>query len=242
MAGHSKWANIKHRKERADAKRGKAFTRVTKEIINAVKSAGPDPKTNAKLRVAIQKAKEVNLPSDNIERNIKKATSADQEAYVEFIYELYGHGGVGILAIGMTDNRNRLASDIRIATNKRGGTIAAPGSVLFNFDHKGVIQLKCPADKEEELFLLASDQGAEEIEEGPEAGTSIVLTPPEQLTVIRQALELAGYEIIEAEQQYLPKVRVSSHGEALAANQALIEWLEGIDDVDEVIHNIEESE
>jgi YebC/PmpR family DNA-binding regulatory protein len=240
MAGHSKWANIKHRKERADAKRGKAFTRVTKEIINAVKSGGPDPKTNAKLRVAIAKAKEVNLPSDNIDRNIKKATSADQEAYVDFIYELYGHGGVGILAIGMTDNKNRLASDIRIATNKRGGTIAAPGSVLFNFDHKGVLQVVCPQDKEETLFLAASDAGAEEIEEGPEQGMSLVITPPDQLNAVREALEAAGFDISEAEQQYLPKVRVATSGETLQANQALLEWLEGIDDVDEVIHNMEE--
>ena len=240
MAGHSKWANIKHRKERADAKRGKAFTRVTKEIINAVKSGGPDLKTNAKLRVAIAKAKEVNLPSDNIERNIKKAISADQEAYVDFIYELYGHGGVAILAIGMTDNRNRLASDIRIATNKRGGTIAAPGSVLFNFEHKGVLQVVCPAEREEELFLAAGEAGAEELEAGPEQGLSIVITPPEQLSAVRESLEAAGFTIHEAEQQYLPKGRVTVSGDTLEANQALLDWLEGIDDVDEVIHNIEE--
>jgi YebC/PmpR family DNA-binding regulatory protein len=240
MAGHSKWANIKHRKERADAKRGKAFTRVTKEIINAVKSGGPDPKTNAKLRAAILKAKEVNLPSDNIERNIKKAISADQEAYVDFIYELYGHGGVGILAIGMTDNRNRLASDIRIATNKRGGTIAAPGSVLFNFDHKGVIQVQTPADREEELFLVASDSGAEDLEEGPETGLRVVITPPDQLAAVRAALEASRFSIVEADQQWLPKVRVAVSGEPLEANLALIEWLEQIDDVDEVIHNLEE--
>ena len=134
MAGHSKWANIKHRKARADAKKGKEFTRVTKEIITAVKVGGPDPEANPRLRLALQKAKVVNLPKDNIERNIKKASSADQSNYEEITYELYGHGGVGIIVEIMTDNKNRTSSDIRIATNKRGGSIASPGSVAFNFD------------------------------------------------------------------------------------------------------------
>ena len=141
MAGHSKWANIKHRKGKADAIKGKLFTRVTKEIISAVKQGGSDPKNNPKLRLAIQKARAVNLPNDNIERNIKKASSADQADFSEVAYELYGYGGVGIIALVLTDNKNRAASDMRIATNKRGGTIASPGSVAFNFDRKGVIEI-----------------------------------------------------------------------------------------------------
>ena len=122
MSGHSKWANIKRQKEKTDAKKGKVFSRVSKEIINAVKLGGSgDPKTNTRLRLAIQKAKEANFPSDNIDRLIKKATSGEQEVFHEMQYELYGHGGVGIILDIMTDNKNRIASDIHVATNKRGG-------------------------------------------------------------------------------------------------------------------------
>src|SRR5271157_288814 len=127
MSGHSKWANIKHRKDRADQKKGKIFSRIMKEIISAVKHGGPDQKSNSKLRIAILKAKEANLPNENIERNIKKASSADQQDFEDVTYELYGYGGVGIIVEAMTDNKNRLASEIRIATNKCGGTIAMPG-------------------------------------------------------------------------------------------------------------------
>src|SRR5205807_1903318 len=126
----------------------KLFSRVTKEIISAVKQGGNDPKTNSRLRLAIQKARAANLPNDNIERNIKKASSADQADFSEVVYELYGYGGVGIIALILTDNKNRAASDMRIATNKKGGTIASPGSVAFNFDRKGIIEvLKKNADE-----------------------------------------------------------------------------------------------
>ena len=125
---------------------------MTKELISAVKQGGPDPKSNAKLRAVIQKAKAVNLPADNIERNIKKASQADQSDYTELTYEIYGHGGVGIVVLAMTDNKNRTASDMRIATNKKGGTIASPGSVMFNFNKKGVIQILLDQTTEEELF------------------------------------------------------------------------------------------
>ena len=164
MAGHSKWANIKHRKGRADAIKGKIFSRLTKEIISAVKQGGPDPKSNTRLRIVIQKARAANLPNDNIERNIKKATSADQADYTEMTYELYGHGGVGIIAEVMTDNKNRISSDMRIATNKKGGTVATPGSVSFNFDRKGVIQVLKKNAVEDELFLAATEAGAEDFE------------------------------------------------------------------------------
>ena len=126
MAGHSKWANIKYRKGKADAKKGKVFSRLAKEIISAVKQGGPDPKSNTKLRLVIQKAKVANFPSDNVERNIKKASSSDQADFQEVTYELYGHGGVGIIVDAMTDNKNRTASDMRIATNKKGLYLYAP--------------------------------------------------------------------------------------------------------------------
>ena len=154
MAGHSKWANIKHRKDRSDRKKGKIFSRIMKEVISAVKQGGSDPKTNSKLRAAIDKAKEANVPNENIERNIKKASSSDQQDFVEITYELYGYGGVGIIVEGMTDNKNRIASDIRIATNKCGGTIATPGAVAYNFDRKGVIRIPKANTKEDDLFML----------------------------------------------------------------------------------------
>src|ERR1051326_5724560 len=157
MAGHSKWANIKHRKGKADAIKGKIFSRLTKEIISAVKQGGPDPKSNTKLRMVIQKARAANLPSDNIERNIKKAASADQADYQEMSYELYGYGGVGVIVEIMTDNKNRISSDMRIATNKKGGTIASPGAVAFNFDRKGVIRVLKSNAIEDELFMASTE-------------------------------------------------------------------------------------
>ena len=161
MAGHSKWANIKHRKGRADAIKGKIFSRIAKEIISAVKvGGGPDPKSNPRLRLALQKARESNVPNEIIDRNIKKASNADQADYQEMTYELYGHGGVGLIIDAMTDNKNRLASEMRIATNKRGGTIASPGAVAFNFDRKGIIQVSKKQATEEELFVAATEAGA----------------------------------------------------------------------------------
>ena len=237
MAGHSKWANIKHRKGKADALKGKLFSRITKEIISAVKQGGPDPKSNSKLRLVIQKARVANLPNENIERNIKKATSQDQADYSQMTYELYGYGGVGILVDVMTDNKNRISSEIRIATNKRGGTIANPGAVLFNFDKKGVIQVLQKNAKEDELFLAVTDAGAEDFELSDE--TYLITTPPELLYAVKEKIEQMGVKCEEAELEMIPKVLVECDPEAVKANLALIEWLENIDDVDRVTHNMQ---
>ena len=142
MAGHSKWANIKHRKERADQKKGKIFSRAVKEIISAVKQGGPDLKSNGKLRIAVEKARDANVPNENIERNIKKASDPNTQDFLPFQYELYGFGGVGLIVVGLTDNKNRISSEIRIALNKCGGTQAQPGAVAFNFERKGVIEVE----------------------------------------------------------------------------------------------------
>jgi len=237
MAGHSKWANIKHKKERADAKKGKLFSRLTKEIINSVKQGGPDPETNPKLRLAVDKAKAANLPNDNIERNIKKASSTDQTGYDELTYELYGHGGVGIIVEAMTDNKNRTASDLRIATNKRGGTIASPGSVAFNFERKGIIQIEKDKAEEEELFLAASEAGAEDFESSEDG--YVVVTPPDDLYKVKEALDQMGISCDDVSLEMIPKTYVSCDEESAKANEALIEWLEGIDDVDVVFHNMQ---
>lgn len=236
MAGHSKWANIKHRKGRADAIKGKLFSRVTKEIISAVKQGGPDPKSNPKLRVALQKAKDVNLPNENVERNIKKATSQDQADFTQMTYELYGHGGVGILVDIMTDNKNRAASDMRIATNKRGGTIANPGAVAFNFDKKGVIQVLKKNAKEEDLFLAVSEAGAEDFEESDDL--FIITTPPDMLYQVKDKINSMGVTCEEASFEMIPKVYVECTPEQAQANLALIDWLEALDDVDAVHHNM----
>jgi YebC/PmpR family DNA-binding regulatory protein len=236
MSGHSKWANIKHRKERSDRKKGKIFSRIMKEIISAVKQNGPDPKSNSKLRLAIQKAKDANLPTDNIDRNIKKASSADQQDFSEMSYELYGFGGVGIIVEGMTDNKNRFASDIRIATNKCGGTIATPGAVSYNFDRKGVIRIPKAGTKEDDLFLLATEAGAEDFIADDEQ--YVVITPMDGFLPVKEAIEKAHIKCEEASLEMVPKMWVEVSEEDGTKNIALIEWLENLDDVDAVYHNM----
>ena len=236
MAGHSKWANIKHRKERSDKKKGKIFSRIMKEIISAVKQGGPDPKSNSKLRIAIQKAKDANLPSDNVERNIKKAASSDTQDYSEMTYELYGYGGVGLIVDIMTDNKNRISSDIRIATNKCGGTVATPGAVSYNFDRKGLIRVLKTSMKEDELFLLASEKGAEAF--SSEEEVHVVTAPVAAFYHAKEAIENAGGKCEEAELAMIPKTWVEVSDQDADLNIALIEWLENLDDVDAVYHNM----
>jgi YebC/PmpR family DNA-binding regulatory protein len=236
MAGHSKWANIKHRKGKADAVKGKLFSRLTKEIISAVKQGGPDPKSNTKLRLVIQKARAANLPNDNIERNIKKATSPDQADFTQMSYELYGYGGVGIIAEIMTDNKNRISSDMRIATNKKGGTIASPGSVAFNFDRKGVIQVLKKNAIEEELFLAVTEAGAEDFDVADDS--FIITTQPDQLFQVKEKINQLGIPSEEAELQMIPRIYVECDPETQKLNFDLIDYLESLEDVDSVYHNM----
>ncbi len=236
MAGHSKWANIKHRKGRADLIKGKIFSRITKEIITSVKLGGPDPKSNSRLRLVILKAREANMPSDNIERNIKKASSADQADFSEFTYEMYGYGGVGMILDIMTDNKNRISSDVRIAMNKKGGTLASPGAVAYNFDQKGVIQVLKKSAIEDELFLAVSEAGADEFETEDEM--YIITTPPELLFQVKEAIDKMGIKCESADLQRIPKVYVECSPEDQKSNLDLIEYLEGLDDIDAVHHNM----
>ena len=236
MAGHSKWANTKHRKGRADAKKGKIFSRIAKEIISAVKLAGPDPKANPRLRLALNKAKSANMPSDNVERNISKAANPDQSDFFELTYELYGHGGVAIVVEIMTDNKNRISSDMRIATNKRGGSVATPGSVLFNFDQKGVIKIDKSGTVEDQLFLDASEAGAEDFV--PEELEYLIITEASRLFEVEEKLQNLNYKTTEASLQMIPKHFVECDDETLDSNLALIDWLEELSDVDAVYHNI----
>lgn len=236
MAGHSKWANMKHRKERSDKKKGKIFSRITKEIISAVRQNGPDVKSNSKLRLAIQKAKDANMPNDNVERNIKKAASSDAADYFEMTYELYGFGGVGILANIMTDNKNRISSEIHIATKEHGGSIAGPGSVSYNFDRKGFFRIPKTAMAEDDLFFLVSEAGAEDFRAEDES--FVVITSVESFGAVQDALHAANIKPEEAELAMIPKVWVEVNDEDANSNIALIEYLEDLDDVDAVFHNM----
>jgi len=236
MAGHSKWANTKHRKDRADRKKGKIFSRIIKEIMSAVRQGGPDVKNNSKLRTAMLKARDANVPNENVERNIKKAASEGGEDYVEMSYELYGYGGVGIIADVMTDNKNRISSDMRIATNKCGGTVATPGAVAYNFDRKGVIRVAKTAAKEDELFLLASEAGAEDF--AVEEEHYVITTPMDGFPKVKEALEQAGVKCEEASLEMVPKLWVEVNDEDANQNITLIEYLEHLDDVDAVYHNM----
>lgn len=236
MAGHSKWANIKFRKEKSDKLKGKLFSRITKEIISSVRLGGADPKSNPRLRVALEKAKAANLPKDNIQRNIKKASSPDQADFAEVMYEIYGHGGVGIIVEALTDNKNRTASEMRIAINKKGGTIANPGSVAFNFDHKGIIQILKKNAPEDELFLAATESGAEDFEVSDDL--YLITTAPDKLYEVKEKLVSLGYPVEAADLEMIPKNTIECDPETAKANQELIDWLENLDDVDAVYYNI----
>jgi YebC/PmpR family DNA-binding regulatory protein len=236
MAGHSKWANTKHRKERADKKKGKIFSRIIKEIISAVRQGGSDPKSNSKLRTAIQKAKEANVPSDNVERNIKKASLGDQGDYTEMTYELYGYGGVGLIADVMTDNKNRISSDMRIATNKCGGTVATPGAVSYNFDRRGQLVISKSLISEDELFMLATEAGADDFSVTDDG--YIITTSVEAFVAVKDAIEKKGLKCEESGLVMVPKSLVEVSDADADLNIALIEWLENLDDVDAVYHNM----
>ena len=237
MAGHSKWANTKHRKERADHKKGKILSRTIKELISAVKMGGPDPKSNARLRMIIQKAKDQNIPNENIERNLKKASSADQKNYEEVTYELYGFGGVGIIVEAMTDNKNRTASDMRVAVNKRGGTLVEPGSVLYNFARTGACYVPKSSIDEATLLTHVIDCGGQDLDSDDEE-FFLVLCEPTDLASVKEGLLARGVTCSEEKIIYVPLRLVDCDEETGKSNLALIEWLENIDDVDDVYHNM----
>lgn len=237
MAGHSKWANIKHKKAKTDAKRGKEFSRVAKEIITAVKTGGSDPKMNPRLRLAMQKARAVNFPSDNIERNIKKAESQDQADFQEITYEVYGKNGVGILVEVLTDNKNRSASDVRTFVSKAKASLASIGSVAYQFDKKGLIQVEADSVKDLDLFSIAIDLGAQDYE--TEENIIFITTSVENLCSVREGLEKEGVEMIECELVQIPKNMVTCDQETFDKNQALIDKLDDLDDVQAVYNNQE---
>lgn len=243
MAGHSKWHNIQRRKGAQDAKRGKIFMRHAKLIYQAAKEGGGDPDTNPALRTAIDKAKADNVPNDNIDRAIKKATGAlDGANFEEITYEGYGPGGIAVIVHALTDNRNRTASEVRHAFTKNGGNLGESGSVSYMFDRKGYIVIinKDETIDEEELTLEAIEAGAADIEY--EDGVFEIYTTPENFKDVRTHLEEANYTLEEAEITLIPQNYTEIDKEQEEKLLNLIEMLEDNEDVQDVHHNMQISE
>ena len=238
MSGHSKWANIKHKKEKTDAQRAKVFTKIGKEITIAVKEGGGDPNSNAKLRDLIAKAKSNNVPNDNIERTIKKALGGTGENYEEVVYEGYGPAGVAVIVEATTDNRNRTAGNVRSYFSKYHGNMGQTGCVSFMFEEKGVIVITDEDGKidEDTLMETALEAGAEDF--SGEEGVFEIYTVPDDVYAIEEALKAAGYEIASAEKTKVPSTTVELTSEDdIKFMSLLIEKLEEDDDVMEVYHN-----
>ncbi|KZM54863.1 YebC/PmpR family DNA-binding transcriptional regulator [Aeribacillus pallidus] len=241
MAGHSKWKNIQRRKNAQDAKRGKIFMKLAKEIYVAAKQGGGDPDANPSLRLAIDKAKAANMPNDNIERAIKKATgSQDGANYEEITYEGYGPGGVAVMVKCLTDNKNRTATSVRTAFNKNGGNLGETGCVSYMFERKGYIVIDGNGIEEDDLFLEAIDTGAEELEASGEAFE--IYTAPENLNNVKTALEEKGYKLETAEITWIPQTYTQLDETTAEKMYKLIDVLEDDDDVQEVFHNMQEDE
>jgi len=241
MAGHSKWANIKRRKGAQDAKRGKMFTKLIKELTVSAKNGGADPEANPRLRLAIQNAKGANMPKDNIERAISKGSGADSEDYIETTYEGYGSNGVAIFVECTTDNLNRTVSSVRAAFSKYGGSLGTNGSLEFIFDRKGVFSFPQPEGVDlDDLTLELIDAGAEEVEN--DQGYFHVTCSIEDFGNLQRKLELLNIETENAELQRIPNTTVALEDEDLTKVYKLVEVLEDDDDVQKVYHNIDISE
>lgn len=238
MSGHSKWATIKRKKEKTDAARGKVFTKIVRELAVAVKEGGgPDPSMNPRLRDTIAKAKANNMPNDNIDRAIKKASGElGNINYENITYEGYGVGGVAVIIDVLTDNKNRTAAEIRHALSKNGGSLGTTGCVAWMFDAKGVITVEqSEGVSEEELMMTALDAGAEDF--NAEDGVYEILTDPADFSQVREALEAAGYAFLSAEMDKIPQTSVELTAEQQESVEAMLDMLEDNDDVQNVYHN-----
>ncbi len=244
MSGHSKWNNIKNKKEKTDAQKGKVFTKIGKEIQMCVREGGGDPNVNGKLRELIAKAKANNVPNDNIERAIKKAMGGDGVQYEEIIYEGYGPSGVAVIVETATDSRNRTASDVRHFFDKYGGNLGASGCVSYMFDDKGVIILLREDNEkadEDALMEAALEAGAEDFSSDEDSFE--IITEPDDVYAVKEALEKLGYKIESAEEDKIPQTYVRLENEDDIKNMnLLIEHLEDSDDVQEIYHNWENAD
>ena len=239
MAGHSKFANIKHRKGAVDAKRGKIFSKLSRNIISAVRQGGDDADTNLKLKYAIEKAKAANMPKDNIERAIKKgAGDKSGDAYEELIYEGYAPGGVALLICCLTDNRNRTAPDVKYTLEHLGGNLGSTGSVSFMFQFRSIFAIETAGKSEDEVLELALEAGAEDMEYGEESST--IYGSAVDFLTIKSALEEAGVEMISAETGYLPDTTAPLEDiETAKRVMKLIDALDDNEDVQNVYANFD---
>ena len=238
MAGHSKWANIQHRKGRQDEKRGKIWTRVIREIMVAARSGGGDLNANPRLRLAVDKAKAANMPADTIKRNIDKATgNLEGVQYEEIRYEGYGIAGAAVIVDTMTDNKVRTVAEIRHAFSKHGGNLGTEGSVAFQFKHCGQL-LFAPGTSEDQVMEIAIEAGADDVLSG-EDGSVEVLTSPGDFESVRNALQAAGLQAELAEVTLRPENTIELTGDDAVRMQKLLDVLEDLDDVQEIYHNAE---
>jgi YebC/PmpR family DNA-binding regulatory protein len=241
MAGHSKWANIQHRKGRQDEKRQRIWTRVVREIMVAARTGGGDPTANPRLRLAIEKAKAANMPADTVKRNIDKATgNLEGVTYEEIRYEGYGIGGAAIIVDTMTDNRVRTVAEVRHAFSKHGGNMGTEGSVSFQFKHCGQL-IFAPGTSEDKVMEVALEAGAEDVITDEE-GAIEVLTAPADFEVVKNALEAAGLTAEMAEVTMRAENTIDMVGDDAAKMQKLLDILEDLDDVQNVFHNATISE
>ena len=237
MSGHSKWANIKHKKGAEDAKRGKVFTKVVKEIIVAARLGGGDPNGNPRLRMVLQKAKACNLPKDNVERAIKKGTGdLEGSNYEEILYEGYGPGGVAVLVESLTDNKNRTVADVRHIFNKHNGNLGANGCVGWMFDKKGWISVSKAGVDEDTLMMAALEAGAEDVKTDDDAEFEII-TAPDDFEAVKTAIEKASIAIADAEVTMLPQNYARITGKEAEQMIKLMDALDDNDDVQKVYTN-----
>lgn len=238
MSGHSKWANIQAKKGKTDAARGKAFTKLGRELLIAVKQGGPDPAGNSKLKDVIAKCKAANMPNATINNAIKKAAGAgNNDNYEEITYEGYGPNGVAVIVEAATDNKNRTAADVRHCFDKAGGNLGTTGCVSYMFDKKGVLIIeKETANKDEdELMMLALEAGAEDF--NSDEGIYEILADPQDFSSVREKLEEEGLEFVEASVQMVPTTTVDLDEKGVEKMERLIERLEELDDVSNIYHN-----
>ena len=240
MAGHSKWANIKHKKSKTDAQKGKLFTKIGREIAIAVRNGGPDPVSNSRLRDVIAKAKSCNMPNESIQRSIKKAAGeGDTTNYETITYEGYGPSGVAVIVEALTDNRNRTAGDIRHLFDKFGGNMGATGCVSFMFEQKGQIIIERGDKDEDEVMMIALDAGASDFQADEEYFE--ILTEPNDFTAVREKLEAAGFRFESAELTMIPQTYTKlTNPEDIEKMEKLLERLEDHDDVQNIWHNWEQ--
>jgi YebC/PmpR family DNA-binding regulatory protein len=240
MAGHSKWANIQHRKGRQDAARSKLFSKLSKEITVAAKMGDPDPDKNPRLRLAVKEAKASSMPKDNIDRAIKKAAGGEGDNYEEIRYEGYGPNGVAIIVEAMTDNRNRTASNVRSTFSKRGGNLGETGSVAFMFDRKGQVVYLASAGSEEDVMIAALEAGAEDVESSEDG--HVIWCADTELAEVAAALEASLGEAESARLVWRPQTTTELDLESALSLMRLIEALEEDDDVQSVTANFEVSD